>query len=57
MVQKKSVPGSSGPPLTKRPHLETGNEAHQSGKMSAGGSLSASSADARRKGVCGGWHS
>ena len=45
-VQKRSVPGSvpgsSGPPLAKRPHLETGNEAHPSGKKSAGGSISTS---------------
>ena len=58
MMQKRpvpgSVPGSSGPPLAKRPHLETGNEAHPSGKQSAGGSVSTSSGDARRKGVCGG---
>ena len=26
MVQKRPVPGSSGPFLAKRPHLETGNE-------------------------------
>ena len=31
-VQKRSVPGSSVQPLAKRPHLETGNEAHPSGK-------------------------
>ena len=61
MVQKRpvpvSVPGSSGPPLAKRPHLETGNEAHPSGKKSAGGSVSTSSADTRRKGVHGDQHS
>ena len=27
--QKRPVPGSSGPSLAKRPHLESGNEAHQ----------------------------
>ena len=54
MVQKRpvpgSVPGSSGPPLAKRPYLETGNEACPCGKKSAGGIVSTSSADARRKG-------
>ena len=54
MVKKRSVTGSSGPSLAKRPHLETGTEAHPSGKKSAGGSVSTSSANARRKGVCGG---
>ena len=57
-VQKRSVPwsvpGSSVQPLAKRPHLETGNEAHPSDKKSAGGSVSTSSADARKKGVHGG---
>ena len=61
MVQKRSgpgsVPGSSVPPLVKRPNLETGNEAHPSGKKSAGGSVSTNSANARRKEACGGWHS
>ena len=60
-VQKRSVPGSvsgsSGQPLARRPHLETGNRAHPSGKKSAGGSVSTSSADPRRKGVHGGQHS
>ena len=32
---------------------ETGNEAHPSGKKSAGGSVPTSSANTRRKGVCG----
>ena len=50
-----SVPGSSGPSLAKRPHLDSGNEAHPSGKKSAGGNVSTSSADPRRKGVCGSW--
>ena len=27
MVQKRPVPGSCGPSLAKRPHLESGNEA------------------------------
>ena len=53
-VQKRPVPGSSGPSLDKRPHLECGNEAHPSGKKSAGDNVSTSSTDTRRKGVCGG---
>ena len=57
MVQKSSVlgsgPGSRCPPLAKKPHLETGNEAHPSGKKCAGDSFSTSSANARMKGVCG----
>ena len=56
-VQRRPVPGFSGPSLAKRPHLESWNEAHPSGKKSVGGSISTSSADTRRKGVCGGWHS
>ena len=52
-VQKRTVPGSSGPCLAKRPHLENGNEAHPSGKKSAGGSVSTGSTDTRRKGVYG----
>ena len=42
-MQKRPVPGSSGASLAKRPHLESGNEAHPSGKKSAGGSVSTSS--------------
>ena len=56
-VQKRpmsgSVPGTSGASLPKRPHLEGGNEAHPSGKKSAGGSVSTSSAESRRKGGVG----
>ena len=57
MVWKRPGPGSSGPSLAKRPHLESGNEAHPSGKKSAGGSVSTNSMDTRRKGVCGCWQS
>ena len=43
-VQKRpvsgSVPGTSGAPLPKRPHLESGNEAHPHGKKSADGAVS-----------------
>ena len=46
------LPGPSGASLAKRPHLECGNEAHPSGKKSAGGSVSTSSAETRRKGGC-----
>ena len=53
-VQKRplsgSVPGTSGASLPKRPHLESGTEACPSGKKSAGGSVSTSSAELRRKG-------
>ena len=56
-VQKRpvsgSVPGTSGASLIKRPHLESGNEAHLGGRKSAGGSVSASSAESRRKGGMG----
>ena len=52
-----SVPGTSGASLPKRPHLESGNEAHLSGKKSAGGSVSTSSPGPRRKGGHGGQHS
>ena len=52
-VQKRplsgSVPGTSGASLPKRPHLESGNEAHLSGKKSTGGSVSTSSMESRRK--------
>ena len=40
MVQKRPMPGSSGPSLAMRPHLENRNEAHPSGKKSAGGNVS-----------------
>ena len=57
-VQKRpmsgSVPGTNGASLPKRPHLESGNEACPSGKKSAGGSISTSSAEARREGGMGG---
>ena len=60
-VQKRplsgSVPGTSGASLPKRPHLESWTKACPSGKKSAGGSVSTSSTESRRKGVCGGWHS
>ena len=60
-VQKRpmsgSVPGSSGASLPKQPHLESGNEAHPSGKMSADGTVSTCCTESRRKGGHGGWHS
>ena len=56
-VQKRpvsgSVPGTSGAPLPKQPHLESGNEAHLHGKKSAGGAVSTSSTESRQKGGCG----
>ena len=48
-----SVLGTSGASLPKRPHLKSGNEACLSGKKSAGGSVSTSSAETRRKGGMG----
>ena len=52
---KEPVPESSGASLAKRPHLESGNEAHPSGNKSAGSSVSTSSANTRRKGGHRGW--
>ena len=51
------MPGSSGTSLAKRPHLGSGTETHPGGKKSAGGSVSVSSADARKKGAMGGQYS
>ena len=45
--------GSNGASLVKRHHLESGTNAFADGKKSAGGSVSASSADTRRKGPVG----
>ena len=56
-VQKRPVPKSSGASLAKRPHVESRPETHPGGKKYAGGSVSASSADARNKGGQGGQHS
>ena len=50
----ESVPWTSGASLLKRPHSESGNGAHLSGKKSGGGSVSTNSAETRRKG---GWGS
>ena len=56
-VQKRlmsgSVPGTSGASLPKRPHLQSGNEAHPNGKKSASGSIPTSSPESRRKGGMG----
>ena len=56
-VQKRpmsgSVSGTSGASLPKRPHLESGKEAHPSGKKSAGGSVSTSLLSLEERG-CGG---
>ena len=49
-MQKRPVLELSGASLAKRPHLESRIETHQGGKKSAVGSVSASSADARKKG-------
>ena len=56
-VQKRPVPGSSCASLAKRHHLESGTETCPGGKKSAGGSVSASSVDVRKKGGHGGQHS
>ena len=53
-VQKRTMPGSSGAFLAKRAHLEGETETCPGGKKSAGGSVSASSADAWKKGGHGG---
>ena len=50
-----SVPGTSGASLPKWPHLESGNEVHP--KKTAGGTVSSSSTESRRKGGHGGQHS
>ena len=56
-IQKRpmsgSVPGPSGTSLAKRPHLECGNEAHPSGKKSAGDSVPTSSAELGERGAMG----
>ena len=48
------MPWSSGASVAKRPHLESGTKTYPGGKMSAGGSVSASSVDTKKKGP---WHS
>ena len=54
-VQKRPLLESNGSCLAKRPHLESETETHPGGKKSAGVSVSANSADTRKKGSCGGW--
>ena len=49
-MQKRPGPKSSYASLAKRPHLKSGTETHPSGKKSAGGSVSATSADTMKKG-------
>ena len=56
-MQRRPVPESSGASLAKRPDLESRIEIHLGGKKSADDGVSASSAGARKKGGCGGWHS
>ena len=48
-MQKRPVSESSAVTLVKRPHLESRIGTHPGGKKSAGGSVSVSSADARKK--------
>ena len=52
-MQKRHVPESVGASLANSPHLESKIEIHPGGKKSAGGSVSASSADTRKKGALG----
>ena len=52
-VQKRPMLGSSGAYLAKRPHLKCRTVTHPGGKKSAGGSVSTSSADARKMGAMG----
>ena len=47
------MPECSGASLAKRPHLDSRIENCPGGKKSAGGSVSVSSADARKKGAMG----
>ena len=54
---KRGLCQSSSVSLAKRLHLESRIKTHPGGKNSAGGSVSASSADARRKGADGHWFS
>ena len=49
IVQKRPVPESSGASLTRRPHQESRIEAYPGGRKSTCGSISASSADDRKK--------
>ena len=50
-VQKSPVPGSGGASLAKRPHLQSWTENHLGGKKFAGGSVSTTPADTRRRGA------
>ena len=50
IVQERPMLEPSGASLAERPCLESRTEAHQGGRKSAGGSVSASSVDSRKKG-------
>ena len=52
-TMSRSVPGTSGAFLPKRPHLESGNEACLNDKESAGGHVSTRFSESKRKGGCG----
>ena len=52
-VQKRPLPESSIASFARRPYLESRTEACPGGKKSVGGSVSSSSADARKKGAWG----
>ena len=52
-MPKRPVLGSSGTSLAQSPHLESGTETCPGSKKSAGGSISASSANAMKMGAVG----
>ena len=56
-AKNRPVPEPGSASLAKRPHLKSRFETHPGVKKSAGGSISASSTDARKKGGHGGWNS
>ena len=54
--EKWPVPGSSGTPLARKPHLNTRSESHQGGRKSSD-SVSSSCIDSWKKKSCEGQHS
>ena len=55
-MQRRPWPESSDASLAERPHLESRTDTYPGGKQSAFGSVSASSANARKKWHYRGWH-
>ena len=49
IVQKWTVPESSGGSMLKKPHSDTRSESHLSGRKSSGGSTSTSFSDNKKK--------